>query len=268
MKVKFMAGEMARLHNISKQSLLHYDKIGLFKPSKVHSATGYRYYTLDQFEDLDVILCLKSLGMKLGEIKTYLTKGSIDERIDILEGQEAVIQEKILEIKRTRGRLTSIITALKSQRTIVPMDMGIRWFDTMHVVRKSVEAPHDLYALELAIKQLFQTTRGDDQTEFHQLLTCVEVSPDTQERFQSVALHVPATTGTSIPAGEYAYFYHKGRFDELPQSRAKLWAHIARQGYTTGDTAIEKVLLDSLAVPSEDDYLIEIRMPVTKIPSP
>ena len=57
MKVKFMAGEMARLHNISKQSLLHYDKIGLFKPNKVHSKTGYRYYTLDQFEDLDVILC-------------------------------------------------------------------------------------------------------------------------------------------------------------------------------------------------------------------
>ncbi|VFQ43598.1 MerR family transcriptional regulator [Desulfoluna butyratoxydans] len=268
MQVKFMAGEMARLHNISKQSLLHYDRIGLFKPREVHSRTGYRYYTLDQFEDLDVILCLKNLGMKLEEIKTYLTKESIDERITILEDQESLIRQKILEIKRTRGRLSSIITALKSRRTIDPMDMGIRWFDTMHVVREPVESPHDLYALELAIKKLFQITRGNDQAEDHELLTCAEVSPETEERFQSVALQVPGATGATIPAGEYAYLYHKGRFEDLPLSRAKLWAHIARQGYTTDNTAIEKVLLNSLAVPREDDYLIEIRMPVTKSPAP
>jgi DNA-binding transcriptional MerR regulator len=43
---------------------------------------------------LDVILSLKNLGMKLREIKHYLTKSSVVDRMGQLAAQEAVIQKK------------------------------------------------------------------------------------------------------------------------------------------------------------------------------
>ena len=96
MEIKFMAGEMARLHGISKQTLLYYDKINLLKPREKCGITGYRYYTLDQFEELEVVLYLKNLGISLKEIKAYLDTPSIEERMQKLEGQEQLIQEKII----------------------------------------------------------------------------------------------------------------------------------------------------------------------------
>ena len=74
MEIKFMAGEMAKLHGISKQTLLYYDSIGLLKPKEKDKFNKYRYYTLDQFDELDVIICLKTLGLQLKEIKNYLKK--------------------------------------------------------------------------------------------------------------------------------------------------------------------------------------------------
>ena len=55
MKILYLAGEMAKLHGISKQTLIYYDKIELFRPESCDEETGYRYYSLEQFVDLDVI---------------------------------------------------------------------------------------------------------------------------------------------------------------------------------------------------------------------
>lgn len=43
METYISVGKMAEMHNISRQTLIYYDKIGLFKPYKVDK-NGYRYY--------------------------------------------------------------------------------------------------------------------------------------------------------------------------------------------------------------------------------
>ena len=39
------SGEFARMCNVSRELLIHYDKIGLLKPKEVRE-NGYRYYSL------------------------------------------------------------------------------------------------------------------------------------------------------------------------------------------------------------------------------
>ena len=41
----FSIGELSRYQNISKQTLIFYDKLGLFQPAYVDPNNGYRYYT-------------------------------------------------------------------------------------------------------------------------------------------------------------------------------------------------------------------------------
>lgn len=72
MKNRFTIGEMSKLHNVPIKTLRYYDEIGLFKPIKVDKCSGYRYYSTEQFEQLNTIKYLKFLGFSLKEIKKHL----------------------------------------------------------------------------------------------------------------------------------------------------------------------------------------------------
>ncbi len=47
MQAEFPIGDMAKMHDISRQTLTYYDRIGLFKPHRVDT-NGYRYYHANQ----------------------------------------------------------------------------------------------------------------------------------------------------------------------------------------------------------------------------
>lgn len=94
MQNKFTIGQMARLHDISVKTLRYYDEIGLFEPYEVDPQTGYRYYTLEQFKKLDIIVYLKLMGVPLKEIKRKMEHSSLDEFIETLAEYQQVTKEK------------------------------------------------------------------------------------------------------------------------------------------------------------------------------
>lgn len=61
-------GEFARMCNVSKELLIHYDKVGLLKP-KVIGKNGYRYYSLKQLYLMDAIRFFLDTGMSMKEVR-------------------------------------------------------------------------------------------------------------------------------------------------------------------------------------------------------
>lgn len=86
--------EMAKIHGISRQTLIYYDKIKLFSPSFV-DANGYRYYSADQIPLLREICFLKSIGVRLEDIKLGTNITCSDEAVDLLRTQEQEIANQI-----------------------------------------------------------------------------------------------------------------------------------------------------------------------------
>ena len=68
-------GEFAAAKGVSKDTLFHYDDIGLFCPEKV-SENGYRLYSIYQLETFDTIRMLRDLGIPLKEIRDILDNRS------------------------------------------------------------------------------------------------------------------------------------------------------------------------------------------------
>ena len=102
-------GQMARLNNISVQTLRHYEKVELLKPSYTNEDTGYRYYSLKDFSTIDLIKQCKAMGMSLEEIKEVTNNyTSLDSISNILNNQKQIIDEKIKEL---------IISILNCQET-------------------------------------------------------------------------------------------------------------------------------------------------------
>lgn len=98
--------EAARLSGVSVKTLHHYDKIGLLVPLK--SENGYRIYSQEDLERLQVILYYKYLGFSLEKIAELLK----EKRTDLLPH----LIRQLDYLTRERQHLDTLISTL--QKTI------------------------------------------------------------------------------------------------------------------------------------------------------
>lgn len=116
-------GQVAKLSNISVGSLRHYEKLGLLVPEYIDENTGYRYYSIRQFECLNTIRYLRVLGMPLPEIAGFLHNRNLGKIQEMLSQQkEEVIrrQEDLRRVERKiENRLEQIHDALSSEKEYI-----------------------------------------------------------------------------------------------------------------------------------------------------
>ncbi|WOO38970.1 helix-turn-helix domain-containing protein [Anaerocolumna sp. AGMB13020] len=107
--------KMARLHHLTRQTLIYYDHIDLLKPVYVNEH-GYRYYSAYQIPFLREICLLKELGVKLEDIKNSIENRNPDSVVNLLEKQKIQIEEQIQELNRTRMLLQQRINFYEDTR--------------------------------------------------------------------------------------------------------------------------------------------------------
>lgn len=96
----YTISEMANIFGVSRQTLIYYDKIGLFGPAEVNEK-GYRFYSPTQIPLMRLICMLRDLGVDLDEI-TRLTSSydvaemanKLRERVSELDGQIAALEKE------------------------------------------------------------------------------------------------------------------------------------------------------------------------------
>ena len=100
----YRIGEFAQLCGVGKDTLFHYDKIGLLRPASV-ADNGYRYYTLQQYYQFHIISVLKQAGMPLREIKAYLADPDRHAFLTMLREKRALLAAEALRLKRMQDLL-------------------------------------------------------------------------------------------------------------------------------------------------------------------
>jgi DNA-binding transcriptional MerR regulator len=65
-------GEFARQSRLSANALRLYDELGLLRPARVDSDSGYRYYEASQLEQARLVAALRQLQIPLAGIKAML----------------------------------------------------------------------------------------------------------------------------------------------------------------------------------------------------
>lgn len=103
----FTPSELASLFNISKQTLLYYDRIGLLAPEFV-SSNGYRHYSINQYLTLEIIVNLRSLKMSIEDIKNFLLHKDKANLLTLLLQKEQEIQQIINDHEQTRKSIINI----------------------------------------------------------------------------------------------------------------------------------------------------------------
>lgn len=115
--------DMAKLHGLTRPTLLYYDSIGLFSPVFTAS-NGYRYYSRVQIPLLREICFLKALGISLKEIQGHLNNRTPEAELELLAEQELKIQKEMQELGRKRLALQQRLYMYKEAVNAVARPQG------------------------------------------------------------------------------------------------------------------------------------------------
>lgn len=107
MKKYFSIGETAKVVRLTSETLRHYDRIGLIKPSKKDEWTNYRYYTQQDIVRINTIRALQQMDLPLQKIKEVLELDDLEKIIDFLTAAEKMADEKmaLLQYSKTKIQL-------------------------------------------------------------------------------------------------------------------------------------------------------------------
>ena len=105
MKNYFSIGEAAKAAHTTNETLRHYDRIGLVKPSKKDEWTNYRYYTEHDIVRLNTVRALQLMDLSLQEIKTVLEYDDLEKIIDFLAQAEKKADEKMAALQYSKSKI-------------------------------------------------------------------------------------------------------------------------------------------------------------------
>ena len=94
MKKFFSISEAARMVHTTSETLRHYDRIGLVKPSHKDEWTNYRYYSEQDIVRLNTVRALQRMDLSLQAIKEVLDYDDLKKIIDFLTEAEKRADQK------------------------------------------------------------------------------------------------------------------------------------------------------------------------------
>lgn len=101
----FSIGDAAAQVHMTSETLRHYDRIGLVKPSRVDAHTGYRYYSAEDLVRLNTIHALQQMDLPLREIKQVLAYDDLAQIVAFLEQAERKADAKMASLRQSKAKI-------------------------------------------------------------------------------------------------------------------------------------------------------------------
>lgn len=274
MKEMLSIGEFARLRHTTVETLRHYDRIGLLKPVKVNPETGYRYYSILQYEELGTIMELRQLGMSIDEIKKYFENRNLEQAVDMLKEKYVDLGAKIRELQELEKIIGEKIKHLQDISKVTDFEkIEIKVIEerTILTFNRSVKNEIDLgYAcleLENALKEVAPIVASNRYGTFvKETDRLIEESTGYESVFLFVKdrENIDKNLVTKLPKGLYACMYYDGHVSGIEACLEKMNAFLKRKGYHTCGDFLQILQLDTSVTGKSVEGLFEIQVRIKK----
>ena len=268
-KIYFTKGEFAKLCGTTRETLRHYDSMGLLCPEH-RGENHYGYYTAGQFFDFDLIDTLKETGCSLKEIQEFLRHHTTDHFVEFLKEKEKQLEE-------TQEKLARMQRFLKS--TVETTEYALH---TAHGEPRLMHCPEEyLIALEVPEGERLTLVEMIDRMKDHfEYLYKRHLGEEYQ--MGSVVLRETLLSGqyfdsyfyTKIlervenerlmikPEGDYVVMLYKGPFREIDQAYECMLQFIKEEKLSVCGNSYEYNLVTHLATEDSRDYITQISIQV------
>lgn len=264
----FSIGELAKLQNISRQTLIFYDTIGLFKPNFTDPNNGYRYYGWEQLDYLDTICILKKIGLSLNEIKTFMQTYCIDESIAALQTQMDAISAQITNLQLIHNRIQHRIKQLIKAKQISCDHLDSITMTTSqptYLYVRKVDSPYTLDQVSLATKQCYVESNKKQLPVYMESGAIIPYQNIINGDY-TLASHVFLPIETMIdnediiylPANKCITTYHQGNYESIGTSYQRIINYAKQNDVEIISNSYEFAIHDYLTTRNRDEYITQI----------
>ncbi len=267
----FRIGDIAKLFHVSVGILRHYEKNGLIVPEYTDPNTGYRYYSVRQFECLHTIRALRALDMPLSQIASFLQNREISAMENMLNEQLDTVIKKQEELnlieRKIRRRIDMLKDAVSSELNVI----HIKQIPSQRVVWMKRSLTLNSYLdLETSIRQLDQSETDTavwlgkvgvgislehlNAGNFNHY-DCVFLLLDPEDSF------VPGTEKWQETCCAVLRF--RGSHSEAPAQYATLLQFIRDHSLSIGGFSREITRIDNGMTNDPNQFVTEIQIPVS-----
>lgn len=263
----FSIGELSSYQNISKQTLIFYDKIGLFRPAYVDPGNGYRYYSASQLDELDTILILKKCGLSLQAIKELLEHYTTESSLRVLTQQVQVLDRQMEELRMVRSRLAQRCVQL--ERAGLHREGGnqprVERLPAQLLLIRPVEPPFTLREISIATKQCFAQAFQEQLPIYFQSGVTVPLERIRAGRYTEASAAFLPIEGTDraenllqLSEGLGASIYHRGDYPSIGRSYRRLLEFCQAENLEIRSDSYEFCINDYITTGDESEYLTKI----------
>mgnify|MGYP002517687204 CR=1 FL=1 len=266
----FQIGEVAKLYHLSVGTLRHYERVGLLAPEYVDPDTGYRYYSVRQFEQLTNIRYLRALGLPLEEIASALKDRNVDNISEALRRQKELVSRKKQELEIIERKIDRRLAQLEEANRCVLDEIQLIEQPALKLVllRDSVKFNSYLW-LEHSIRKIEQDQKlplsyigkvgvGISEenlinAEFsrYDLVFLVLEEEDVYEGRVDI-----------LPTCQCAAVRFRGDHGNAPAHYRKLMQYLAKNKLEIAGFSREIALVDNCISADPEQYVTEIRIPI------
>lgn len=267
--------EMARLRNVTTETLRHYDRVGLLKPIHIDPKTGYRFYSITQYEKLGTIRELKNLGMSLAEIKEYFDNRNVETSKELLIEQKNRIDQQINRLIKLRKEINNKIdfldviltTDLTDEIRFKRLDAR-KYVSFNRTVTDEIELSYDSVKLEGILKQstselpIFATNR------YGGIIAKEDIEKKVQPLSARMVILYDEEKGVEekniieVPAGDYLCVFYVGNFWNREESINRLLAYMEEHSLKLAGDILQMQWVDFAITDNLEEISYEFQAPV------
>lgn len=271
MKNKFRIGELAKLFNISSDTLRLYDRKGLLKPYQ-DSNNSYRYYDIRSIFRLSRILFFKNLDITLKEIDEYMKNKNRERLTDMLRKKNTELEMRIQRLSNLQHKITSKLELLENIDTnidkiyIVSMNKRQGIFLDTRAKKDEFEIKEVFKQNEKYLKisswlvegQIYTSLAKEDMDQgiYNRFRYFIEINSTEEDSNLPVII---------LPQNDYVCMTVLGPYEDMWKHYETLVKWIHENEYEIVGDSIEKNIIDYESSNSEDEYISEIQIPVKKV---
>ena len=270
-KKYFTSGEFAKVCGTTKETLFHYDEIGILKPTYV-AKNGYRYYSPKQFYDFDLISTLKEAGSSLAQIKEYIETYTPENYLKILkENREKLRQErlKLLRMERLLQNSEKLTQYAMQTPCGVPKleECDEEYFIVVKLnTAKPISEIDEVYEIANHFKYCFQHKLGDEFPLGGIVLKETLLSGQSYDSYYYSKIYKPVKSDRLFvkPKGTYLTMLHRGFLDTISESYKIMLDYIQYNYLELIGNAYCYDVLGYLATCNTNEFVVQISMQVKR----
>lgn len=261
----FNISEFAKIAGVTRQTLIYYDKIGLFHPTYIEE-NGYRVYSRSQINLIGIITIMTYLGIPLNEIKEIVKSVSPEATESVLKKQLSIVTQKIDKLTELKKMTELRLEQIEKGKSVKPN------MPDFHVEEIKTDVP---FYCGKKINRFQDELNDDVVTDFFDQVEKTGIPMIFAfcniKDFESVIdgrenvveqmgfrLKDKKYANRFMPSGKYLVGYAKGDYGKTNYVYKQLLAYAHDNNFTPFGKVYEEYLIDELAEKNPDEFVLQV----------